>query len=203
VVEGQNFVFGRDRTGTAEVLAGWCRSVGAVFEQVPDVEVGLCDCSQVQVSSTLARWLVARGRVRDAARVLGRAHQFAGDVVRGRQRGRTIGFPTANVALGDQVVPSEGVYAGRAQTADGAWHPAAISVGDNPTFGDQPVQVEVHLIRFDGDLYGSRLRVELFEFLRGQRKFAGIEALKVQLGLDVHRAGKINGVSGLPVLTTC
>ncbi len=203
VVEGSNFVFGRNRTGTPLMLARWCEDIGAVFEQLPDVEVSLCDGSRVPVSSTLGRWLVARGRVRDAARVLGRAHQMAGVVMPGKRRGRTIGFPTANLESGDQVVPSEGVYAGRAKAADGQWYQAAISVGVNPTFGDQPLQVEVHFKDFDGDLYGQRLIVEMFEFLRGQRKFFGVEQLKAQLARDVEQAAGIRHVSLLPLLATC
>jgi riboflavin kinase/FMN adenylyltransferase len=125
--------------------------------------------------------------VRDAAICLGRSYALRGEVVMGHQRGRTIGVPTANLRVTDQLVPIDGVYAGRC-TIDGKTYGAAVSIGTMPTFGENERQVEAHLIGYDGDLYGRVIEVELVDWIREQWKFAGLDALKSQMRRDIAYA---------------
>jgi len=190
VVEGVDFTFGKARHGTVARLQEWCdATAGAVaLHVVPDRTVVLCDLTLVPVSSTLIRFLVTSGRVRDAAVALGRPYAIEGRVEVGYQRGRTIGVPTANLRADQQLVPGDGVYVGRCDVA-GVTYPAAVSIGTMVTFGSENRrQIEAHLIGFTGDLYGHDLRVELVDWLRDQRKFAGVDALKSQLARDVESA---------------
>jgi riboflavin kinase/FMN adenylyltransferase len=137
------------------------------------------------VSSSLIRWLLLNGRVRDAAICLGRSYALQGDVVKGHQRGKSIGVPTANLDCGEQFVPSDGVYAARC-TVGGQTYATALSIGTMPTFGsDLKRQVEAHLVGFDGDLYGQGLRVEMIDWLRDQKNFKGVDALKAKLMQDI------------------
>jgi riboflavin kinase/FMN adenylyltransferase len=149
------------------------------------VEVVLLDLTVAPASSSLVRWLLGHGRVRDAAIVLGRPYTLEGTVVKGYQRGRTIGVPTANLDCGPQLIPAEGVYAGRC-TVDGRTYPAAVSIGRMETFGEQlRRQVEAHLIDFNGDLYDRVIRVELLDWGREQVKYNGLEPLMEQIRKDV------------------
>jgi riboflavin kinase/FMN adenylyltransferase len=184
MVEGQSFNFGRGRTGTIDKLREWAAQSDVKLTVVEPVEVALLDFTIVPVSSSFIRWLLARGRVRDAAICTGRPYLLEGQVVRGHQRGRGIGVPTANVRTEGQLVPGDGVYVGRAHL-DGVTRAAAVSIGTMPTFGDHRRQVEVHLIGFDGDLYGKTLAVEFVDWVREQWKFKSVEALKRQLARDI------------------
>jgi len=139
------------------------------------------------VSSSETRRLIAAGQVREAAGLLGHAYRLSGSVVRGAERGRTIGFPTANLEGIRTVVPRDGVYAGRAQVGT-AWHAAGINIGPNPTFADQDRKVEVHLVDFAADLYGARVAVEFLERLRDTVRFESVEELQAQLRADIDRA---------------
>ena len=141
----------------------------------------------VTVSSTAVRGLLADGDVAGAAELLGRPYRIAGMVVTGAKRGRTIGFPTANLADVPTVLPGNGVYAVRARVG-GIEYPAAANVGPNPTFGEDARKVEVHLIDFAGDLYGKPMAVEFVARLRDTRPFAGVNELIEQLKADVERA---------------
>ena len=186
LVEGGSFTFGKGRGGTIPKLREWTTGTNVRLHVVESVEVALLDLTVVPVSSSLTRWLLAHGRVRDAAICLGRPFTLEGPVVKGYQRGRTIGVPTANLDCGDQIVPLEGVYAGRC-SVDGVAYPAAVSIGRMETFGDKlRRQVEAHLVGFDGDLYDRSLRVELLDWWREQRKYEGIEALKEQIRRDIE-----------------
>ena len=192
VVEGESFAFGKGRAGTVEAMRGWAAGTGIDVIAVGPVEVVLADYQVAAVSSSLVRWLVAHGRARDAAACLGRPYALVGTVVPGFQRGRTIGMPTANLDCGGQLVPADGVYAGRC-AVEGATYPAAVSVGTNPTFGDGRRQVEAHLIGYAGDLYGRTLRVELLDWLRETVRFDGVEALKAQMARDLDRTREAFG----------
>jgi riboflavin kinase/FMN adenylyltransferase len=153
---------------------------------IEPVEIALLDLTVAPVSSSLIRWLLGSGRVRDAAICLGRPYILEGEVVKGYQRGRTIGVPTANLDCGAQMMAAEGVYAGRS-TIDGTTYPAAVSIGRMETFGDKlHQQVEAHLIGFDGDLYGRTMRLELLDWGREQRKYNGIDALMEQIRRDIE-----------------
>jgi riboflavin kinase/FMN adenylyltransferase len=166
------------------------------LQVIDPVSAVLTDLTVVPVSSSLIRWLLANGRCRDAAVCLGRPYVLEGVVVEGFKRGRTIGTPTANLRVADQLIPPDAVYAGRCAVG-GRVYPAAVSIGKMPTFGDQlPHQLEAYLVGFEGDLYGKTLRVELIDYLREQWKFSGVEQLKRQIARDVEVAV---GRSGLDV----
>jgi riboflavin kinase/FMN adenylyltransferase len=192
MVEGESFNFGKGRGGSIGRLREWSNGTGVSLHVVPPVSVPLLDMQLAPVSSSLIRWLIGQGRVRDAGICLGRAYALEGEVIQGHQRGRTIGVPTANLDCRDQMIPADGVYAGRATVA-GQTYPVALSIGTMPTFGENRRQVEAHLIGFSGDLYGRPLRVEVTDWVREQRKYPGLDALKAAMARDlaycVERAG--------------
>ena len=193
LVEGGSFNFGKGRGGTVEKLREWTPGTPVKLHVIESVEVALLDLTVAPVSSSLIRWLLGNGRVRDAAICLGRPYVLEGPVIKGYQRGESIGVPTANLDCGDQVVPMEGVYAGRCSVGD-VVYPAAVSIGRMETFGDKlRRQVEAHLVGFDGDLYGRPLRVEMIDWWREQRKYDGIEALMEQIRRDIEwTVGRLN-----------
>src|SRR5580704_951799 len=191
VVVGEDFHFGHGRKGNVALL----RELGARwgFEVVG---VGLTDDGTEPVSSTRIRALLASGDVEEAARLLGRLHEVRGPVVRGDGRGGPeLGFPTANVAVADDIaLPADGMYAGYFSGADGVARPAAISVGRRPTFyepGSAPVLVEAYLLDFDGDLYGEAARVSFLEHLRAEQRFESVEALIAQMKADVEATERV------------
>jgi riboflavin kinase/FMN adenylyltransferase len=184
VIEGPEFIFGKGRGGTMDKLRAWAAGTAVRIHTVAPVTVPLLDLYLPSVSSTLVRWLLLNGRVRDAAIALGHPYAVRGTVVKGFQRGRTIGVPTANLDCGEQLVPAEGVYVGRS-TVDGARYPAAVSIGRLPTFGDDRLQFEAHLVGFNGDLYGRTIDVELLDWVREQWKFPSLDALKQRLAADI------------------
>ncbi len=189
IVEGADFRFGAGRTGDVALLATLCREDGIPMEVVEPV---LADGKPV--SSSRIRSLIGSGQVAEANRLLTAAYRLSGTVVVGAQRGRTIGFPTANLSGIETLVPAGGVYAGRARSPSSAshdWHPAAIHVGPNATFGETGVSVEVHLLGFEGDLYGRQLDVDFLERLRETRRFASVDLLTEQLRRDVAAAARI------------
>jgi riboflavin kinase/FMN adenylyltransferase len=177
---GENFRFGAKAKGTPEMLAEQDEFETRV---VPLVEVG-----GETVSSTRVRALIAAGDVEQAMDCLGAPFIFEGEVVSGDRRGRELGFPTANLVPGDELVtPGHGVYAAFANG-----HPAAVSVGIRPTFEDgRGLLIEPHLIDFDGDLYGQNLRVAFVKRLRGERRFAGVEELIAAANRDVAEAREV------------
>lgn len=212
-VEGPDFRFGRGRAGDVAMLAGLLSQRGVTLDVIDHCAVALSDQQVVACRSSTARELLARGRVFDAAAVLGRWHTLAGEVVMGDRRGRTIGFPTANLRT-PIMAPGPGVYAAWATLPGGRVLPAAVNVGPRPTF-DRPATVEAHVIlggRGAGaarwsdigpaDEYGWQLRLELVSWLRETLPFAGVNQLREQLGRDCRRAADLlaaMGPSGLPV----
>jgi riboflavin kinase/FMN adenylyltransferase len=175
VVVGADFRFGRGRAGDAALLE---RS-GFEVRRVPLLE---------GVSSTAIRRLLLDGEVAGAARLLGRPPEVEGTVVAGDARGETLGFPTANLAVPPELlVPANGIYAGAA-----AGHRAAISIGTNPHYGGAERRIEAFLLDFAGDLYGRRLRVELWERLRDERAFASEQELVEQIARDVEATRRSN-----------
>jgi len=186
-IVGYDFVFGHRRRGDASSLSRMGKDLGfgvTVLEPVQhDSEI---------YSSTRIRHLLAEGRPRDAAALLGRAWEIDGRVEQGDRRGRTIGFPTANIELADYLRPAGGVYAVRAAISRGGdWHDGVANLGMRPTFGGSDLRLEVHLFDFAGDLYGRHLRVALVDYIRPEQKFAGLEALKAQIAADAARARAI------------
>lgn len=198
MVEGADFHFGARRRGTIDLLAGMCRGTGVELETVPPVERG-----DAAVSSSRLRALVAAGRVAEANALLTAAYRASGRVVTGAKRGRTLGFPTANLADIPTLVPGQGVYACRAGVAgEGRTWPAAVHVGPNASFGETAVSVEAHLVGFEGDLYGRTLDVDFLERLRETRRFASVAELTTQLAADVARAVAVVAAAGPDPATT-
>lgn len=195
-VEGPDFHFGKRRAGNVRVLAEFGRVMGFVVDVAPPVEATLPDGMVVTASSSLVRWLVSHGRVADAAAVLGRAFELAGEVVPGDRLGRRIGFPTANVRWGgQQLLPADGVYAGRAELPTGESVQAMVNVGTRPTVSGVDRRVETHLIReapawspWPGlPEYGWPIVLRVERWLRDQVRFPGVPALVEQLGRDRQR----------------
>jgi riboflavin kinase/FMN adenylyltransferase len=182
VVEGTNFGFGRNREGDVETLGRLCRGAGVELRVVPPLML-----DGVRVSSSLVRRALLAGDVRDADRLLGRPYRLRGTVVAGQHRGQSLGFPTANLDRLQTLCPGDGVYAVRVPVGEDVW-PGAANVGPNPTFGEQARKVEVHLIGFQGDLYGRPLAVDCVRRLRDTRPFAGVAELVEQLRRDVEQA---------------
>jgi riboflavin kinase/FMN adenylyltransferase len=185
MVEGPTFGFGRDRGGDAAILGSWCKAEGLAFEVASPTEID----GRI-VSSSRIRAALADGRVDDAALLLGRPHRVRGTVGTGAKRGRLLGFPTANLDSIDTQIPADGVYAGRAIHRECS-HPAAIHIGPNATFGERARTIEVHLLDFTGDLYGSTLAVDFLARLRGTVKFDGVEPLLAQIQADVAETRRV------------
>lgn len=182
VVEGPNFFFGHNRTGDIEVLSKLTAEAGLALEVVEPVEI-----DGAVVSSSRIRALLSAGAVDVARRMLTRPYRIRGMVTHGAGRGAAIGFPTANLGAIDTLLPGPGVYAGIAFVGGERW-PAALNIGGNPTFGEQQLKVEAHLIGFDGPLYGEPVEIEFLTRLRDVKQFSGIDELKTQLARDVEAA---------------
>ncbi|MFT5522618.1 MAG: riboflavin kinase/FMN adenylyltransferase [Pirellulaceae bacterium] len=185
MVEGPNFFFGRDRGGDIETLQELCNRNSVALEIVQP----LID-SDAFVSSSRVRELVAAGNVGKACELLTRPYRIRGMVVHGARRGNQLGFPTANLDAIDTLLPGVGVYAGRAHKGSQSWR-AAINIGPNPTFGEDAIKVEVHLIGFSETLYGEPLEVDFFARLRDIQSFDSLDDLKTQLAIDVEQARKL------------
>lgn len=176
---GSDFRFGCRGEGTAEKLQAFCAERALSCVIVPEQTV-----DGIRVSSTHIRELIERGDMAAAVRLLGHPHILSGEVMPGRQLGRTIGVPTANLVIPEGVVvPRLGVYACRA-VVDGRKYPAVTNIGSRPTVGGHQVRAESWLQDFDGDLYGKQLTLEFLAFLRPEERFASLEALKDQIRRD-------------------
>jgi riboflavin kinase/FMN adenylyltransferase len=194
VVVGHDFHFGRNRQGNVALL----QEMGAAhgfdvlgINLVPEAEGGEA------VSSTRVRRLLQEGDVAAAARLLDRHHEARGVVKHGDARGRELGYPTANVAVPDEIqLPADGIYAGWYERPDGAVHPAAISLGRRPTFYQEAKAslLEAYLLDFDGDLYDEPAKVRFVSRLRGEQRFDSVDALVAQMGDDVAATRRSLGV---------
>lgn len=184
LVEGPNFYFGKGRVGDVKLLQTLCERAGMFFEVV---EPSLCD--SLMISSSEVRKAIQAGDVALAEKMLGRPYQIKGSVVHGAERGRKLGFPTANLSGVAMLLPAYGVYCG-VGIVGGQRYPAAIHIGANPTFQNSETKVEVHLIGFSDDIYGQTLQVELIERLRATQVFSDAEELKSQLAIDIDSAKK-------------
>jgi len=189
VVVGWDFHFGKGRTGTPAFLSDAGHRYSFAVEIIEKVEVGEGESARI-VSSTAIRRALERGDVVDAARGLGRRYAVSGPVIPGQRLGRTLGVPTANIALPATNRLAHGVYAVRA-AVDGRWRPAVASFGVRPTVDNGPPLLEVHLLDYAGDLYGRDMTVEFVERIREERKFDSLEALIEEMGRDVRRARSI------------
>ncbi|MEM6276437.1 MAG: bifunctional riboflavin kinase/FAD synthetase [Pseudomonadota bacterium] len=189
VVVGADFRFGKDRAGDANALRSLAEPQG--------IEVTIADMvatDKAEVSSTNIRRALGEGRPRDAAAMLGHWHRLEGEVIHGDARGRDLGYPTANMSLGALHHPSYGVYAVLVDVLDGphagSYHGAA-SIGVRPMFGENAANCETFLFDFTGDLYGATISVGLVDYLRGEQKFNGLDALITQMGADCETARAI------------
>lgn len=190
VVCGHDFAFGHGRKGTPELLLWLGDEFGFGFTCVSEVR----DDDGEAYSSTRIRAALRAGDLVTAERLLGRPFEIEGEVIAGDRRGRTIGFPTANIALGGYVRPALGVYAVRAAIgcdSEPAWHDGVANIGRRPTFAGDDVLLEVHLLDIAPDLYGRMLRVQLVARLREERRFDGIEALRRQILADTETARRM------------
>ncbi|WP_303063365.1 riboflavin biosynthesis protein RibF [Acidaminococcus massiliensis] len=181
---GDNFSFGAGGKGNVRLLKTEHTRFGLTILSRP-----LLKKDGLVVSSTNIRKAIAAGRVELAAAMLGRPYEIRGQVVPGDQRGRLLGFPTANLRLLGQhfAIPAFGVYAGRV-LVDAAWYGAMVNVGDNPTFANQETRLEAHLFHYHDNLYRKELRVQLLMRLRGEQKFSSLEKLQEQLKEDARMA---------------
>ena len=188
VAVGHNYRYGHRAQGTVETLREAGARLGFEVTELP-----LLELQGGVVSSSRVRDLIGDGQVEHAAAQLGRPPRLEGTVVRGDGRGRGLGFATANLEpLGRSVLPGRGVYAGHAHLPSSS-HPAAISVGYNPTFTDsrEAVRVEAHLLDFDRDIYGSSLRLEFARRLRDEERFGSVDDLVAQLHRDVQQTREL------------
>ncbi|HEY8751331.1 MAG TPA: riboflavin biosynthesis protein RibF [Tepidisphaeraceae bacterium] len=187
LVEGASFTFGKNRGGTIDTLREWSAGSEVQLQVVDPVNATLLNMLDVPVSSSVIRWLLAQGRVRDAAICLGRPYRLEGIVIEGAKRGRELGVPTANLNCLEQLIPADGIYVARTMVAARPW-PVALSIGTNPTFGNNPRTVEAHLIHFAGDLYGQVLHLQFVDWIRDQQTFSDIEALKNRIATDIEES---------------
>ncbi len=187
VTVGYDFVFGAERGGNIDYLRA-CADDGDFGLQVVGA---VTDGDGTVFSSTTIRNCLAAARPREAASLLGRPWEIEGRVQRGDQRGRQIGFPTANVSIADYMQPALGVYAVFAGLEDGGdvtWHPGCANVGRRPTFDKTDVNVEVYVFDFTDDIYDRLLRVAFVDYIRPERKFDGVAQLREQIARDSHDA---------------
>lgn len=205
IVEGHDFRFGRGRFGDMALLEAAGDVLNFRALAVEGVEVELSDQTVVRASSTLARWLLARGRVEDLAAVLGRPFRLEGEINRGDQRGRTIGFPTANLHVAT-ALPADGVYVALAHLPDGSTRTAAVNIGKRPTVDGTRRLVEACLLDDHGqpaslpvNQYQWRLELDLLAWLRDQVRFPDVQALREQLARDCARAHSLAPLVTPPV----
>jgi riboflavin kinase/FMN adenylyltransferase len=178
---GFNHRFGRNRIGDPELLRNLGLKFGYDVHVAPEIVV-----DGAPVSSSRIREAITHGRMEEATALLARPYAIGGVIEHGDGRGKTIGFPTANINVPEeQVMPEIGVYACAVRMPDGTRLPAVVNIGRRPTFGDtSPVTTEVHVLDFDGDLYDKQLSIELLHYVRSEKKFSGIDELKEQIAKD-------------------
>lgn len=182
---GFNHRFGRNRIGTPELLAELGKDMGFSVHVANEIDI-----DGEPVSSSRIREALSQANIDLACKLLGRPYAVHGKVVRGDGRGRSIGFPTANVECAEElIIPARGVYAGNCTLQDGKTYHCVINVGLRPTFGESTMsKTEVHIFDFSGDIYDQHMTVRFTHFIRQERKFAGIEELKDQILLDCQTA---------------
>jgi riboflavin kinase/FMN adenylyltransferase len=183
---GPDFTLGRNREGDANLLRSLGQEMDFSVETIPPLVAN----GEI-VSSTLIRQALVQGDMRKVHKLMGRRFYLRGKVITSDKRGRTLGFPTANIDIKpQQALPGNGVYATMVQV-DGKQFVAATNVGTHPTFGNSEKQVETHLLNYEGDLYGKEIRVEFVQKLRDEQRFASPEELKAQMRKDVQETETI------------
>jgi riboflavin kinase/FMN adenylyltransferase len=185
VVEGSNFTFGKGAIGTIHTLRENAAQYGWELVVIPMQQAVLQDLSLVDVSSSLIRWMIHHGRVTDAMRLMGHAYTLRGLVAHGDGRGTVLGYPTLNIQS-EQLPPGHGVYAGKA-VISGKMYPAAISVGNNPTFNGTQTTIEAFVLDFSDSVYEQQVDVQFISWLREQYKFPSSKSLISQIDRDVRQ----------------
>ncbi len=196
LVIGEDFRFGKGRTGDALMLRNMSEGLGFTVS-IQHLLAG----DAGEYSSTAVRVHLEQGRCTAAAAQLGRWHSVSGPVLKGDQRGHGLGYPTANLDFGEQLIPRYGIYAARVQVLGGphaGLHDGVASIGERPTFGASAPNFEVHLFDFDGDLYGAEISAELVSYLRGEERFDSAEALVAQMDRDKALARTRLARAGIP-----
>jgi riboflavin kinase/FMN adenylyltransferase len=190
VVVGYTVSFGYQRTGNAKVMEELGREFGFATRIVGPVTAG-----GMEASSTRVREVIGEGDLVTAAKLLGRCHFLRGPVVHGRERGRTIGFPTANIQSRTELLPPDGVYATRIVLPDGSSHGSITNIGMRPTFAEPERTIEAHIFDFNRDIYDQDVKLEVIERIRPEKKFESGAALAAQIASDVTRAKAIVAAS--------
>jgi riboflavin kinase/FMN adenylyltransferase len=182
---GANFLFGRGRAGNFSLLRTLGQQYGFRADKIDPVRY-----KDFVVSSTRIRRLVTEGRVDESGALLGHAYYVDGTVIEGRKRGRELGFPTANIATDNELVPPHGIYA-TVLDVDGVVHAGLTNIGTRPTFDESDVTVETYLLNYSGDLYGRRVRLSFVQRLRDERRFEDVDALRAQMQADERWAERL------------
>ncbi len=189
IIIGADYSFGKDRLGNIDLLKKESKKLD--FQTIISAWINDTDSGLKRISSTRIREIVMEGKVDQAMKYLGRHYQIRGKVIKGRERGGSqLGFPTANIKLHDELCPKLGVYAVTVETAKGDFWGVA-NIGFSPTFGDQMFTIEVHILNFNHDIYDTRIRVNMVEKLRDEKKFANIHELSEQIEKDIEIAKDI------------
>lgn len=197
MVEGPNFRFGKDRVGDIESLGILCEEFDVSLKVAESQHIG-----ERLVSSTQIRRWIEQGDMRSANECLVEAYRIAGTVGHGAARGRTLGFPTANIEGIEVLIPKHGVYSARVVAPNAlASIPVALHIGPNPTFAEDANKVEAHLLDYQGDLYGSYLEIEILDLVRDVQKFQSKEALLGQLHQDIERVRTLVGRNPPPTIS--
>lgn len=190
IVIGKDYTFGKNRKGTVTFLRQYAGKYG--FEVVVPDWIPVSADTPERVSSTHIREIIEAGRVAEARPLLGRDYQIRGEVCTGRDRGgRKLGFPTANIRIQDELCPKIGVYAVIVQIADESFYRGVANIGYSPTFDDHIFTIEVHVLDFEGDLYGQKIRVNFVDRIRDEKKFNNIDELSGQITCDIEEARRI------------
>ena len=182
---GANFLFGRGRAGNFSLLRTLGQQYGFRADKIDPVRY-----KDFVVSSTRIRRLVTEGRVDEAGALLGHSYYVDGTVIEGRKRGRELGFPTANIATDNELLPPHGIYA-TVLDVDGVVHAGLTNIGTRPTFDESDVTVETYLLKYSGDLYGKRVRLSFVQRLRDERRFEDVDALRAQMQADERWAERL------------
>ena len=189
IVVGEDYTFGKNREGNLELLQTYAENFG--FEIIVADWIQMSNGLADRISSTTTRELVMAGKMAEAQKLLGRYYQIRGIVTAGRNRGgKLLGFPTANIILHDELCPKTGIYAVTVECRNKKYKGVA-NIGYSPTFGDQEFGVEVHILDFNDDIYGRKIRVNFIQRIRDEKKFSNISELSDQIKKDIVKAREI------------
>ena len=189
VIVGEDYTFGKNREGNLDLLKTYGKQIG--FEVIVVREIQMSNNSEDKISSTRIRELISDGKVAESQKLLGRHYQIRGTVMTGRDRGgRLLGFPTANINLYDELSPKTGVYAVTVE-CKGSKYKGVANIGYSPTFDDRIFTVEAHILDFNDDIYGQKIRVNFIKRLRDEKKFLNISELSKQIKKDIDKARDI------------